>query len=177
MCAIGDASHRTSLYGSAVCLNGTSTAVTSDERLKKDFTQFDERHMKLFMDLEPLMFRYKANGSNRLHSGFVAQKVKKSLDDNHISTTEFGAYVEDVADELFLEEQFGEDAPLKSTDKQLWLRYEEFIPLNTYMIQNTRKEVSYQAGRINAQETVINDFQSRLEQVEKEIKELKQAAQ
>ena len=85
--------------------------------------------------------------------------------------------MEDVADELFLEEQFGEDAPLKSTDKQLWLRYEEFIPLNTYMIQNTRKEVSYQAGRINAQETVINDFQSRLEQVEKEIKELKQAAQ
>lgn len=176
MCAIGDTSHRTALYGSAVCLNGTSTAVTSDERLKKDFTQFDERHMKLFMELEPLMFRYKANGSNRLHSGFVAQKVKNSLDNNNISTTEFGAYVEDVADELFLKEAFGDDAPLKSTDTQLWLRYEEFIPLNTYMIQDTRKEVSYQAEKIDVQEAIINDLQSRLRQAEKEIRELRQAA-
>ena len=46
---------------------------------------------------------------------------------------------------------------------------------NTFMIQKTRKDLIYQAGRIDMQEAIINDLQIRLLQAEKTIKQLTQA--
>jgi len=43
------------------------------------------------------------------------------------------------------------------------------------MIQKTRKDLMYQAGRIDMQEAIINDLQTRLLQAEKTIKQLTQA--
>ena len=45
------------------------------------------------------------------------------------------------------------------------------------MIQKNRKELNHQANRIDMQEVIIDDLQSRLWQAEKQIKELKQTAQ
>jgi hypothetical protein len=45
------------------------------------------------------------------------------------------------------------------------------------MIQKNRKDMNNQISRIDMQEAIINDLQTRLWQAEKQIKELKQTAQ
>ena len=83
------------------------------------------------MSLKPQNFKYIGGTSNRIHTGFVAQEVKEALDTANISTNEFAGYIEDNVVNTELD------------DNQLWLRYEEFIPLNTHMIQKLYQKISY----------------------------------
>ncbi|MBS4933547.1 MAG: tail fiber domain-containing protein [Clostridiales bacterium] len=177
--ALGNGNRRTVLYGSQVRLNGANgTTVTSDRRLKKDFSTFDERHEKFFMNLTPATYRmaYEKNSDEyKRTNGFVAQDVESALINAGLKPEELDIISYDTVDQEYLNEMFNGHPP--DIRKQYSLNYNNFISLNTYMIQKNRKELNYQSGRIDMQQAIINDLQSRLWQAEKEIKELKQAAQ
>lgn len=176
--ALGNTNRRTVLYGSQVRLNSsTGTTVTSDRRLKKDFSDFDERYEKFFMNLKPQTYKmaYEKNTEEyKRTNGFIAQDVEQALIKANINPEELDLISCDTADKEFLDEMFNGHPP--DIIKQYSLNYNNFISINTYMIQKTRKEMFYQAGQINIQESIINDLQVRLWQAEKEIKQLKQAA-
>lgn len=175
--ALGNTNRRTVLYGSQVRLSSsTGATVTSDRRLKKDFSDFDERYDKFFMNLKPQTYRmaYEKNADEyKRANGFIAQDVEQALINANINPEELDVISYDTSDKEFLDEMFNGHPP--DIRKQYSLNYNNFISLNTHMIQKTRKEVSYQAGRLDMYEAVINDLQTRLLQAEKEIKQLKQA--
>ena len=148
--ALGNNSYKTRIYGSAVWANKTIS--TSDKRLKKDFENFDERWEKFFFNLEPQTYKMLVNESDRRHTGYLAQQVKESLDVAGLTTQEFGGYVEGEVDEQYFEETLGYQ-PLDENDKQLGLRYEEFIPLNTYMIQKLYKRIEALEEQLNIANT------------------------
>lgn len=177
--ALGNGNRRTVLYGSQVRLNGSNgTTVTSDRRLKKDFSTFDERHEKFFMSLAPATYRmaYEKNSDEyKRTNGFVAQDVKNALINVGLKPEELDIISYDTVDQEYLNEMFNGHPP--DIQKQYSLNYNNFIALNTHMIQKNRKDLIYQSGRIDMQQVIINDLQSRLWQAEKEIKELKQTAQ
>lgn len=136
--ALGNNNFGTRIYGSSVWANKSISI--SDKRLKKDFEEFDDRYDKFFDELKPQTFRMLINSSNRRYTGFVAQDVKKSLDKFCISTNDFAGYVESEADINLFEETIGYN-PIDD-NKQLGLRYEEFIAINTWQIQKLKKRVS-----------------------------------
>lgn len=175
--ALGNGDRRTVLYGSQVKLNSsTGTTVTSDRRLKKDFRDFDERYEKFFMNLKPQIYRmaYEKNAEEyKRTNGFVAQDVERALINADINPEELDLISHDTADKEFLDEMFNGHPP--DIQKQYSLNYNNFISLNTHMIQKTRTEMSYQSGRLDMQQAIINDLQTRLWQAEKEIEQLKQA--
>lgn len=175
--ALGNGGRRTVLYGSQVKLNSsTGTTVTSDRRLKKDFRDFDERYEKFFMNLKPQIYRmaYEKNAEEyKRTNGFVAQDVERALINADINPEELDLISHDTADKEFLDEMFNGHPP--DIQKQYSLNYNNFISLNTHMIQKTRTEMSYQSGRLDMQQEIINDLQTRLWQAEKEIEQLKQA--
>lgn len=175
--ALGNGNRRTVLYGSQVRLSSaTGTTVSSDKRLKKDFADFDERYDKFYMNLKPQMYRmaYTKNSEEyKITNGFIAQDVENALKDAGINSTELDLISCETADKDFLDEMFGGNPP--DVKKQYSLNYSGFIALNTYMIQKTRKEMLYQAGKIDLHETIIQDLQNRIYQLEKQIKELRQA--
>lgn len=177
--ALGNTNRRTVLYGSQVRLNSsTGTTVSSDKRLKKDFKEFDERHEKFFMKLMPTTYRmaYEKNSNEyKRTNGFVAQDVERALINAGLKPEELDMISCDTADQEYLNEMFNGHPP--NIKMQYSLNYNNFISLNTYMIQKTRNELNYQVGRIDLQQAAINDLQNRLWQAEKEIKQLKQAAQ
>lgn len=177
--ALGNGNRRTVLYGSQVRLNGSNgTTVTSDRRLKKDFSTFDERHEKFFMSLTPATYRmaYEKNSDEyKRTNGFVAQDVKRALINAGLKPEELDIISYDTVDQEYLNEMFYGHPP--DMRKQYSLNYNNFISLNTFMIQKNRKELNHQANRIDMQEVIIDDLQSRLWQAEKQIKELKQTAQ
>lgn len=108
-------------------------------------------------------------------NGFVAQDVERALINAGLKPEELDMISCDTADQEYLNEMFNGHPP--NIKMQYSLNYNNFISLNTYMIQKTRNELNYQAGRIDLQQAAINDLQNRLWQAEKEIKQLKQAAQ
>ena len=123
--AEGTNSSRIALYGN-IYTNGTLIS-SSDEKLKKDFTSFIDKYDVFFDNLNPLLFRYKQNNSNRLHSGFISQQVEESLTKAAISTQDFAGFVK---------------MNTNLTKETYALRYEEFIALNTWQIQKLKTRVS-----------------------------------
>jgi hypothetical protein len=145
---------------------------SSDERIKKDFRHFDDDFIKSYMQLEPIKYRFKDDTDNSYHIGFKAQNVNSALNDYGKSHNEqFGICATHHIDPEYAEKTYGE----KNMTKVYTLAYDELIGANTFMIQKTRKDLIYQAGRIDMQEAIINDLQTRLLQAEKTIKQLTQA--
>ena len=145
---------------------------SSDERIKKDFRHFDDDFIKSYMQLEPIKYRFKDDTDNSYHIGFKAQNVNSVLNDYGKSYNEqFGICATHHIDPEYAEKTYGE----KNMTEVYTLAYDELIGANTFMIQKTRKDLMYQAGRIDMQEAIIIDLQTRLLHAEKTIKQLTQA--
>ena len=145
---------------------------SSDERIKKDFQHFDDDFIKSYMQLEPIKYRFKDDTDISYHIGFKAQNVNSVLNDYGKSHNEqFGICATHHIDPEYAEKTYGEN----NMTEVYTLAYDELIGANTFMIQKTRKDLIYQAGRIDMQEAIINDLQTRLLQAEKTIKQLTQA--
>lgn len=142
---------------------------SSDERIKKDFRHFDDDFIKSYMQLEPIKYRFKDDTDISYHIGFKAQNVNSILNDYGKSHNEqFGICATHHIDPEYAEKTYGEN----NMTEVYTLAYDELIGANTFMIQKTRKDLIYQAGRIDMQEAIINDLQIRLLQAEKTIKQL-----
>lgn len=145
---------------------------SSDERIKKDFRHFDDDFINSYMQLEPIKYRFKDDTDNSYHIGFKAQNVNGVLNDyGKFHNEQFGICATHHIDPEYAEKTYGEN----NMTEVYTLAYDELIGANTFMIQKTRKDLMYQAGRIDMQEAIINDLQTRLLQAEKTIKQLTQA--
>ena len=84
--------------------------------------------------------------------GFGARAVKQALDESEISTEDFGGLV--IQKDITLTKEDGYNEP-QQLDELYSLRYEEFIALNTHMIQKLYK-------RIESLETQVSELKERL---------------
>ena len=145
---------------------GTTTISTSDRNAKKDFKTFssDERYKQLFMDLKPMIFKFKDGESNRDHFGFVSQDVEDSLLALGFTGESFAGFCKDLKVEDRPEHR-GDENFIPILDEngneqyEYSLRYSEFISLNTYMIQETIKENQELKNK-------IIDLESRIQKLE-----------
>ncbi len=136
---VGNTSYATYMYGSIIYMNGSS--YSSDRRIKEEISSLSEndKYETFFDNLEPVVFKYQqrtnADGeeigstSGRFHTGFIAQDVLSALESSDLTSQDFAGYVD-----LSLDENDSEDL--------LCLRYEEFVALNTMMIQKLKSEVN-----------------------------------
>ena len=133
---------------------------TSDRRKKKDFRKLlsDERFERFFMLLQPMEYRFIEN-DDEVHIGFIAQDVEKAMADCDISDNEFYGLEHAVFSEKdfesneewenFLEQNGGEN-------DMYTLCYQEFIALNTAMIQKLQNRCSDFEQRLSALERSVN---------------------
>lgn len=154
-----------------------ATISTSDERMKENIRSFDERYEKLFDHLEPVIYLWRNDSSDtrndhdRTHTGFIAQQVKKSMDQSGLTVNDFAAF---CYDDFTKDPEWSPESTNGFTDRYS-LAYEEFISLNTHMIQKTRAEMLIQAGQLGLHQTMLNDLKDQLFEAWKEIRKLKQA--
>lgn len=142
----------TDLKGQTIKCNG-STTWSSDENLKYDLSEFDERYDKFFDYLEPLTYKYILGASGRNHSGYIAQKVEEALEKAGLTTKEFAgvAIIPISSRETEIDgENNVVDIPGseinylldKGIEEQHNLAYTEFVALNTWQIQKLKQRVS-----------------------------------
>ena len=130
---------------------------TSDRRKKKDFRKLleDDRFERFFELLQPMEYRLIEN-DDKMHIGFVAQDVEQAMKCCDISENEFyGLEHAEFSEkdfesneewEKFLEQNGG-------ANDMYTLCYQEFIALNTAMIQKLQNR--------------CNDFEQRLSALER----------
>lgn len=132
----GENIYLTCQTGGGIYFNATPT-ITSDETLK-DIEQMDDRYVDFFNNLNPVAYKFKVG--HRTHIGFGAQTVEKALLNSGLTTNDFAGIVIDK--DIDMGEEWGLSPDNKTHFKELYsLRYEEFIALNTMMIQKLQKRI------------------------------------
>lgn len=142
----------------------TSLNTSSDKNLKKNISDLssDERYVKFFMLLQPKSYLFKDGESGRTHVGFISQDVEEAMAVCGLSSLEFAGFCKDhkVKEEWTERKEKRIKEPLFDDDGnpvyEYSLRYEEFIALNTMMIQS--------------QQDRISEMEDRIEKIEEELK-------
>lgn len=133
---------------------------TSDRRKKKDFRKLleDDRFERFFELLQPMEYRLIEN-DEKMHIGFVAQDVEQAMTDCDISENEFYG----LEHAVFSEKDFESNEEWKNflernggANDMYTLCYQEFIALNTAMIQKLQNRCSDFEQRLSALERSVN---------------------
>lgn len=108
------------------------TIQTSDKNEKNSIENIPEAYGTLLRNLKPKRYKMNDGTSGRYHTGFIAQDVEEAMKEAGISDLELAAFIKSPAEEETKEgiKQCPEKGFLYG------LRYEEFIALNTMMIQD-----------------------------------------
>lgn len=100
---------------------------TSDRNLKTNIVPLNDTHSALFDRLQPVSFSFVDGEHGRTHTGFIAQEVKRAVEDVGLTTQDFAAYCE-------WEKEDGATT--------CGLRYSEFIALCINEIQKLKRRVA-----------------------------------
>lgn len=162
MLGLGTANHKwNSIYATTGSIN------TSDRNMKNSIQKLDERYIQMFMKLLPVSFKFNDGTSGRTHIGFIAQDVEAAMQEAGLTDIEFAGFckdqktipVEKTQEVESINPETGEleyKTVIYTENKPVdgeyiySLRYEEFIALNTLMIQKLME-------RVDALETKYHD--------------------
>ena len=111
----------------------------SDKRIKNSISYEMDKYSDFFFKLKPSYYRLNSGMSGRYHLGFIAQDVEQAILESGITTDDFAGLVQSAG---------LEDAHKEYVD-QYYLRYNNFISLNTYMIQKLYRRIEELEEKLN----------------------------
>lgn len=154
---LGTPNHK---WGSLYAKNGAIQ--TSDRTLKKDIREIDDKYIDFFMRLMPVSFQF--TDGIRTHIGFVSQDVETAMTAAGLTDLDFAGFCKDKktcrvqktrqvkainedGEETLETVVYFEDEVIP--DEYIYsLRYDEFIALNTMMIQKLMSRVAALEAKI-----------------------------
>ena len=169
---LGTGNHRWGqIYSSSASIS------TSDKNLKKDFSEIDEKYLEFFKLLTPVSYKFKDGTSGRTHVGFISQDVEDAMEACGLTDLEFAGFCKDqktIPVEKKVTVQVENPETGKIEEKEVTynedqvvpgeyvysLRYEEFIALNTAMIQVLDERIEKLEDRLSGLENTLKEFLS-----------------
>ena len=114
-----------------------SGTINTSDREKKEAIVYGLYKLNGLLDkLEPCTFRFRDGTSGRSHPGFIAQDVEEALEELGLTTADFAGLVK---------------SPRDDGGYDYFLRYNEFIPINTWEIQKLKARVAELEARLGSQ--------------------------
>lgn len=148
----------------------SSSISTSDKNYKDDIKSLTDKHLQFFMKLQPVSFLFKDGTSGRTHIGFIAQDVEQAMSECDLTDLDFAGFCKDqkIDSKLVDGEEVNEPILDENGNPEYIysLRYEEFIALNTYVIQELWK-------RVDAVEKENIETKNQIKSMQQDIAELK----
>ena len=152
---------------------GTACQLISDQRLKQQISQIDDKLLDAWQDVNLVQFKYNdavnEKGDNaRLHTGYVVQQINEACQKHNIDISEYGLYCHEEYPERTEEvEVTQDDGSIKKETKVIEpasehysLRYTETLVVECAYL---RREVS----RLKQQN---ENFEQRLKMLEQSVK-------
>lgn len=140
---------------------------TSDRNKKEDINPISDKYEMLFSKLKPVTYKLKNSEGethDRVHTGYISQDIEESLKECGLTALEFAAFCKDIKQTT----KEGSDEVIDILDEdgnptyEYSLRYEEFIALNTHMIQRQQK-------RIDDLENEVSELKAMVKTLMKEV--------
>ena len=152
---LGTPNHK---WGTVYAVNGAIS--TSDKNAKTEIKEIDDKYIDFFMRLKPVSYRLK--DGKRTHVGFISQDVEEAMKAVGLTDLDFAGFCRDVktqrvakkrkvkvineaGEEVMESVTYYEDA-IVPNEYIYSLRYDEFIALNTAVIQRIYKRLSALEG-------------------------------
>lgn len=125
---------------------------SSDRNYKTDISKMGKEQELLFDLLSPVTFKFIDSTYDRFHYGFISQEVEDAIIKSGLTTKDFAGFCKDI-------KRDENGSPMLDADgNQMYvysLRYNEFIALNTHMIQKLKMENRELADRVLALENKL----------------------
>lgn len=131
---------------------GLAVDVSSDRRIKEDFTTFDDRYLRLFELLQPTIYKLKYLPEDKSKiGGFIAQDVEEAMKQCGIDKREFGIYKYDTENDSYS------------------LVYDMFLPLIVHYVQTKHNEHETYEEETNK---IIQSQQKEIDNLKKQVQDL-----
>ena len=118
--------------------NGTACQITSDQRLKQQITEIDDKLLDAWQDVDLVQFKYNdavdQKGDNaRLHTGYVVQQIDSACKEHGVDISAYGLYCHEEypeeTEEVEVEQKDGtktkERKVIREASEHYSLRYTE----------------------------------------------------
>lgn len=130
--------------------SSNASSESSDERLKTNIVDLDDRYIEFYEMLRPIAYNWKTNTNANKEAGLIAQEVQKAMHECCISNKEFGI-VDDSGDYLSI-------------------IYRNLSILNLKYAQTKSKEVSI---KLSNHDNEISRLKNEITQLKQELKNTK----
>lgn len=140
---------------------------SSDERIKQNFSHFDDNFIDTYMNLEPVQYQFKNDTNDKYHFGFKAQQTERILNAyGQESDKSYGLCATHAIDPEKAEKLYG----VKDMHEEYTLAYDELIAPTTYMVQHTYKELESTKGELEQVKQEKADLEARLQAIEAKLR-------
>lgn len=139
---------------------------SSDERIKQNFSHFDDNFIDTYMSLEPVQYQFKNDTDDKYHFGFKAQQTERILNAyGQESDKSYGICATHAIDSEKAEKLYG----VKDMHEEYTLAYDELIAPTTYMVQHTYKELESTKDELTKVKQEKADLEARLQAIEAKL--------
>lgn len=138
---------------------------TSDRNLKHDITPISSVYEDLFFKMKPVSYMF--NTGDRKHWGFISQDLEEAMNELGLTSEDCAAFCKDIKVEYFVDEN-GNTVEKQVLDEEgnpqyiYGIRYGEFTPLNTHMIQQAYKKIETQQQEIDTLKEQVSFLMQKL---------------
>ena len=139
----GNTTIDTRIHGASTITANHTITTSSDRRIKENFRTLEELE-NIFYELDPCSYTIKSKKNKTRNIGFIAQNVQDAFTEHNLDWKDY-----DFVTEMPVFDDYQEYI---QDDVMYGLKYEEFIALNTHMIQKLYKRIEHLEGIINGRE-------------------------
>lgn len=139
----------------------------SDMDKKEDIQDIAEKYEELFFKVKPSTFRLKnINGveHDRVHIGAISQQVEEVMNEIGMDAEELSFFCKDKRVEVATNDK-GEEVEKEVDGYDYGLRYQEWIMLNTHMLQKAYKKIEEQSKEMEEMKNVISFLFEKIERL------------
>ena len=135
--------------------DGTACQITSDQRLKQQIAEIDDKRLDAWEDVEPSQFKYndavdqKGKDKARLHTGYVVQQIDSACKSHNVDISQYGLYCHEEypqeTEEVEVEQADGtktkETKVIREASEHYSLRYTEALIVECAYLRKCIKEL------------------------------------
>ena len=136
--------------------NGTACQITSDQRLKQQIAEIDDKLLDAWEDVELSQFKYndavdqKGKDKARLHTGYVVQQIDKACKEHGVDISAYGLYCHEEypqeTEEVEVEQADGtktkETKVIREASEHYSLRYTEVYAVECMYLRRCIKQLT-----------------------------------
>jgi len=135
--------------------NGTACQITSDQRLKQQIVEIDDKLLDAWEDVDLVQFKYndavdQKKDKARLHTGYVVQQIDKACKSHNIDISAYGLYCHEEypqeTEEVEVEQADGtkvkEKKVIREASEHYSLRYTEVYAVECMYLRRCIKQLT-----------------------------------